>query len=270
MATQKCHKNAKEYYCEKCDFRCSKESNYKIHLSTRKHQLATKSTEKIPKHAAYFCDCGKKYKDRTGLWRHKKKCSLLIETSIVCQNENPSSDINTDLLVSIIKSNQELQKQMLDVIPNLQPNINSNNNNFNINVFLNEECKDAINMSDFIKSIEVTMEDLEKIGMDGQTEGMSNLLINRLKSMDVLRRPLHCSDAKKEIIYIKDADKWEEEKKDRPKLKNALEEITKKSVLSLPYMTDTDKQIKTYDEVLKDPREDKKIISKVAKEICIN
>lgn len=269
MATQNPLKNPLKFYCEKCDYLTSSSKDYKKHLLTRKHQIATKSTEKIPKNPTYFCDCGKKYKDRTGLWRHKKKCQIDIVATDKNVITNSSNDINTEL-VSIIKRNQDIQQQMLDVIPNLQPNINSNNKNFNINVFLNEECKDAINMSDFIKSIEVTLDDLEKIGMDGQTEGMSNLLINRLKNMDVFRRPLHCSDPKKEIIYIKDADKWEEEKKDRPKIKNALEEITKKSVICLPNMTDTDKQMKTFEEVLKDPREDKKIISKVAKELCIN
>ena len=138
-------------------------------------------------------------------------------------------------------------------------------------MFLNEDCKDALNMSDFIKSIEISLEDLQRINQQGQTIGMSNLLIDKLNNLDIFKRPVHCSDIKKETIYIKDADKWEEETKDRPKLKNALDQITKKSIQSLPdTITEPTEYINTCEQILKNPREDKKIISSIAKNVKLH
>lgn len=266
MATKNPQKNPPKYICKLCDYYTSSSKDYKKHLLTLKHQIATKSTEKIPKNAELFCECGKKYKDRSGLWRHKKKCSYHVEEKkpedkIICSPNEEKSSLAKEL-VPLIKD------LIVDIVPVLQPN--NTINNFNINMFLNEQCKDAINMSDFIKSIEVTVKDLEKFGVNGQAEGMSTLLIDRLSSMDVFHRPMHCSDPKKEIIYIKDEDKWEQEQDDKPKFKHALDEITKKSIKNISNIEDEDIVLKACSEVLKDPREDKKILSKIAKKICIH
>ena len=163
---------------------------------------------------------------------------------------------------------------MVEMMPKMQPTtINTTNNNnqiYNINMFLNEQCKDAMNMSDFIESIQLSIQDIERIGSEGQTTGMANILIDKLNTMDVFQRPMHCSDAKKETIYIKDEDKWEIEKKDRPKLKHVLKRISNKSVNCLHDVAHTENFEQTCIEVLKEPIEDKKIISKVAKNVVLN
>ncbi len=138
-------------------------------------------------------------------------------------------------------------------------------------MFLNEQCKDAMNMSEFIESIQLNLEDITSIGEKGQVEGMANILVEKLNSIDVFKRPVHCSDVKRETIYVKDEDKWEKEEKEKPKLKNAIEKLTKKSMESMPYLEDDpDKYVRTVSEVLKDPRDDRKIISKIAKNVRVN
>ena len=127
-----------------------------------------------------------------------------------------------------------------------------------------------MNMTEFIESIQLSIEDVEKIGLEGQTQALSNILFNKLNEMDIFKRPVHCSDAKREIIYVKDEDKWEKEKKDKPKLKKALDKIAKESLYKVPEMTsDGDKYVKTISEILKDPREDKKIFSEVSKGLLV-
>jgi hypothetical protein len=163
-----------------------------------------------------------------------------------------------------------MKEMMIGIAPVLQPNTTINNQNFNLNFFLNEQCKDAMNMTEFIESIQLTLEDMTKIGQQGQTIGMSNILIDKLNNLDTYKRPVHCSDIKKEIIYVKDQDIWEEENKDKTKLKHALEQITMKGIQVLPSINqDPEDYVHTVNELLKEPREDKKIISKVAKEFCV-
>jgi len=268
---EKTPKNAQSFYCEKCDFKCSKKSNYENHLRTAKHRNRTISNDFSPKNAEYFCECGKRYKARNSLWYHKKKCTY-IETSV--DKEIPAEP----MMEYLLKENLEMKKMMVDMCQKLEPvsnitnnNVNSHNKIFNLNLFLNEQCKDAMNMTEFIESIQLTMEDVLKITEQGQTKGMSNILIDKLSSLDILKRPMHCSDAKKEIIYVKDEDKWKEEAREKPKLRHALDQITKKGIQALPEMDQTpDDYVNTVSELLKDPREDKKIISEVAKKIIVN
>ena len=270
---KKMPKNAEKFYCEKCNFICSKKSNYESHLLTAKHRNRTISNDFSPKNAEYFCDCGKRYTARNSLWYHKKKCTFVNDQTI-----NPSSTIELETeseTEKVCKRLMPMFKEMvMDMAPALQPNHTVNNINdnrkFNINMFLNDQCKDAINMSDFIKSIEITVDDMMKIGMDGQTKGMSDILIKRLKDMDMYKRPVHCSDLTAETIYIKDEDKWQEEEDNRPALKKALDDITVKTIQKLPDMCETKNYSKTADEILKDPREDKKIIKNLVKEVCID
>ena len=272
MSTKKMPKNAENFFCQKCNFKCSKKSNYEKHLMTAKHKLATESTKKMPKNAkAFQCECGRQYKDRTGLWRHKKTCALVDDYEEEIETQNSNTEM-MDMMKFMMKEMTTMNKELItEIIPKIQPHNTTNNQILNINMFLNEQCKDALNMSEFIESIQLTADDVINIGKLGQTKGMSNILIDKLNSLDIFKRPMHCSDVKKEIIYIKDDNKWEEENKERNKLKDALNKMTDKSIKTLPELQeDPDNYVKTASEVLKDPREDKKIISQIAKEVVIN
>ena len=276
MSTNLVPKSSTNYFCEKCNYVTSRKSQYDRHLTTRKHNISTNFNILGSESSKYICECGKIYKERTGLYRHRKTCNLNKITEITI--EEPTIEYLLKENLEIKKDNLEMKKMMIDICQKLEPvsnNIvnsnNSNNNVFNINVFLNEQCKDAMNMTEFIESIQLNLQDMMKIADDGQTTGMSNILIDKLNSIDVLKRPVHCSDVKNETIYIKDQDKWEKESTKKPKLKNALDKLTKKSIDAMPCMDDDpDTYVKTISEVLKDPREDKKIISKIAKEMIIN
>ena len=184
MLTKKCQKNAEKFYCEKCDFRCSKESNYVNHLSTRKHKMLTNDDEKMPENPkAFICECGKSYKYRQSLHVHKKKCTAKNVITVI-DNDTPSEptieyllkenlEIKRDNLemkrdnLEIKRDNLEMKEMMMSIIgkvgntTNNITNNNQQNNQFNINMFLNETCKNAMNLSDFIDRIEISHDDLE-------------------------------------------------------------------------------------------------------------
>jgi len=281
------------FYCEYCDFKCYNKKDYKRHLATMKHMILTNTDIIYPKppktNHKFICECGKSYKHRQTLHAHKKKCKHKepsSETEILTgptmeyllkENLEMKKD-NLEMKKEILeaqKNTNEMKKMMFDLCKNIGPtnitnNNNSNNKNFNINIFLNEECKDAMNLTDFIDSIQLSIEDMLRIGNEGQTNGMSNIIIDKLNAMEIVRRPLHCSDIKKETIYVKDDDKWEKEERNNPKIKNALDSFTNKTIKAMPYLENNpDEYLKTISEVLKEPREDNKIISDMAKEITI-
>jgi hypothetical protein len=230
----------------------------------------------------FTCECGKIYKYRQSLHVHKKKC-----TSNQQINETEISEPTLEYLLKenlemkketleIKKENLEMKKMMIDLCQKIEPisnhtNINShnthNNKIFNIQLFLNEDCKDAMNMTEFIESIQLSIEDVEKIGSEGQTKALSNILVNKLNDMDIVKRPVHCSDIKKEIIYVKDEDKWGQESKGNPNLKRALDKIADESMCIIP--NDTESSSKIVSEILKHPREDGIIVSEVSKNIII-
>ena len=280
--TNKSLKIPKKYICEKCNYVTCNTKDYNKHLLTRKHNLkqnVTNKSPKIPKTILQCEICEKIFNNRTSLWRHKKKCINELEFE---ENKNESvTDLDyKEMFLELVKKNSEItnimkeqQKTIREIIPsinNTTNNTTTNNQVFNFNMFLNEKCKDAMNINEFIESIQLTIEDMTNIGQEGQTYGMSKILINKLNELDIVKRPLHCSDAKKETIYIKDDDTWEKEDQDNPKLKNALDKLTKKSIDAMPCMENNpDEYVKTIAEVLKDPREDKKIISKLVKEILV-
>jgi len=274
-------KNADNFHCEKCDFRCSKKSNYTKHLLTRKHNMELIGIKKKCQKQIFTCEvCEKQYLSQSGLWKHltQNRCIPMNDNK---ETEGAIPDLKyKDMFMAMVDENKklrtemfsELKGMMVEIIPKMQPNNTTNNNTniININMFLNEQCKDAMNMSEFIESIQLTLEDMAKISKEGQTNGMSNILIDKLNALDVFKRPVHCSDVKTETIYVKDEDKWEMEEFGKPKLKNALDKLTKKSIEAMPCMEDNPEEyIKTVSEVLKDPREDKKIISKVAKTVLL-
>ena len=244
--TGKCLK----FYCNKCNFNCSKQSNFNKHLLTAKHKMETEETHKIPKNALLnVCNCGKEYTSRSGLWKHKKKCSILHNTN-EHTNENPSIiDLITqnkelmNLLITknhqtdeLIQQNKEMQKTMLEIVPkignNNTTNTTNNNNQFNLQVFLNEDCKDAINFSDFIKQIQVSFEDIENQAECGYVKGISKLFIESLQGLGTHKRPIHCTDKKRKTLYIKENDEWDKEGSQDILLKG-IQEVTRSTMRTL-------------------------------------
>ena len=241
MATEKT-KKTKMYNCEKCDFITHKKTDYDRHLTTRKHiNSNTINVENDEmRHKTYCCEtCDKTFMDRSGLWRHHKKC---------CETTQPETPPQVDMsvVIELLKQNQEFKtlileqnKQMME-LANKAGNNNCNNNNnttnnnkFNLNVFLNETCKDAISMDDFINSIEVTRDEFIHTGQVGFIEGISTVMAHRFRDMDVHTRPLHCTDLKRETIYIKNADKWEKDDADKTNMRKAVRGVAKKNMKEL-------------------------------------
>lgn len=264
---KKMPKNAQNFYCEVCDFACSKKSNYESHLRTAKHRNRTISNDFSPKNAEYFCECGKRYTARNSLWYHKKKCTYLQDITDT-KKKSDSSDTK-QICQELMPMFKEM---MMDIAPVLQPNntINDNRQNFNINMFLNEQCKDAMNLTDFVNSIQLTIEDVTNIGKQGQTSGFANILIDKLTSMDLYKRPLHCSDTKRETLYVKNNDEWNKETEDRTQIKDAINHISFKGIQKVPDLSlPQDEICNTISEIVHTPVNHKKIISKVVKEIKV-
>ena len=227
--------NAEKFQCLDCDFECFKKSNYTKHISTLKHKnrtnlniLEQKNAEKC---LIYNCKkCNKSYSARNSLWYHEKKCNITSESS---EQDDPS---DKELIMMLIKENSELKHMVLDVCQKIQPinnTVNShnitNNKTFNLQFFLNETCKDAMNIMDFVDSIKLQLCDLENVGKIGYVEGISNIIVKNLNSLDESKRPLHCTDSKREIMYIKDEDKWEKENETKVKLRKAIKHVAHKN-----------------------------------------
>ena len=247
MTSKKMPKNAKKYYCEKCDFICSKLSNYNIHLSTPKHQILTNTYIKDAENAkAYICDCGKEYKHRQSLNNHKKKCNyteVVEETSKITKTSEDDISVK-DVMVMMMEQSKQFTEVLKEVkntntiTNNNTTNNNTQNNNFNLNFFLNEQCKNAMNITDFVKSIEIGVEDVANVGKLGYVEGITRIVTKALNNLDVYERPIHCSDLKREVMYVKDNGIWEKENETKPNMKKALEVISHKNVMKIKAWTD--------------------------------
>jgi len=239
--------NIEKYYCKYCDYKTSKKSSFNNHNLSTKHiksikmnALETFGNEIMPKLCStkYTCEkCNKEFKNRSGLWKHKQKCNFIEPKQIQNVIENEASD--KDLIMLLIKENSELQKQMIEVIKNGTNNTNINNNNsnnktFNLQVFLNETCKDAMNIMDFVDSIKIQLSDIESIGQLGYVNGMSKLIIKHLNALDENMRPVHCSDPKRDSLYVKDKNVWAKEDADNNKIKKAIKYISHKNICALP------------------------------------
>jgi hypothetical protein len=253
-------KNAKKYNCKFCDFNTSKRCNYTIHLSTAKHKILTNpNTINANKSSlqVYECsNCNKLYKHISTLSAHKKKCfmgEISIEDSsetIILDASNNDIKMLTNLVLEVVKSNtelqkqntelqkqnQEFQKQVLDVCQKIQPstinhttNNNNNNKTFNLQFFLNEQCKDAMNVTEFVNSFKLNLEDLERVGRQGYVDGISYIILSKLKETDIYKRPFHCSDAKRETLYVKDANGWEREGAENAKMIKAVKDVGQKN-----------------------------------------
>ena len=236
--------NKNKFYCPQCIYFTCNKKDYNKHLTTLKHTKATCVNQKplkIP--TLYACEnCNKEYKDRTGLWRHKKKCEENNNYNKPNEPNEPNEPINKKLIMMLLKENSELKNMVLDVCQKIQPinstvnynNINSNNKTFNLNLFLNETCKDAMNITDFVDSLKLQLSDLENVGKLGFVNGISNIIVKNLNSLDETKRPIHCSDSKREVMYIKDEDKWEKENEEKNKLRKVIKKIANKNSRLLP------------------------------------
>ncbi len=285
-----------KFCCEICNYNTSNKKDYIKHNSTQKH--INRTNPNISTKKSHGCKCGKLYKHSSTLSTHRKKC--IINENTDNGEVNKLSNMNVEfktLVLEIVKSNTELQKQthdlqkqMLEVCKNntiIHNNgnnvINSHNKTFNLQVFLNEECKDAMNLTDFMNSFQLQLEDLEKVGTMGYVDGVSNIILKKLRDMDVNKRPMHCSDAKREIMYIKEEDKWEKEGLNNLKLKKAITIIENKNIKLLGAWKEAHPKYMEYDE----PDNDiythliiqtmsncddfgNKVIKKLAKEVTID
>ena len=237
------------YYCQKCCFTCIKQSDWDRHIKTIKHL-----TDDAQKHK---CICGKIYLHSSGLCKHKKVCKMIEqETDTDSENEGQMKpDLDVNAIVEIVKlqiqDNMELRKllveqnqhmiEMCKTLGHTNSNSNNNNNNmfhsnnktFNLQFFLNEQCKDALNLTDFINSIKPTLSDLENTGEHGYVEGISRVFVKELNRLDQFTRPIHCSDIKRDTLYIKDENKWEKEPKDSPKLNSAIRYVASKNISNI-------------------------------------
>ena len=265
MYTEKTEKNRKNYSCEICDFHTSDKSAFTRHCSTRKHKEYTnvdktvyKKTEEI------ICSrCGKEYKTRMGLWKHNKICDAKIPSESVNIILQPDDDILSsepikNYIMKLVEQNQALQNMFMiqnnkhqdelkeiktilaeqppqppQQITNIQNNKTINNNQFNLNVFLQQTCKDAINMSEFIDSLEINTKSLERTGTHGYVHGISKIFMDGIRKLKIHERPIHCTDLKREVLYIKDNDTWTKDTEDNKNFKKALATVVHRNMIQI-------------------------------------
>ena len=225
---KKSQKVAQIFNCVFCDYLTSKKNDYNKHLQTLKHEKIINDNKKSQKVANFKCECGKIYKYNSGYCRHKTKCQQIEQS-----NDNKIHD--KELIIMLVKQNSEL----LEVIKNGTHNTNSHNTNshnktFNLQFFLNETCKNAMNIMDFVDSIKLQLSDLESVGKLGYVEGISNIIIKNLNAIDVSQRPIHCTDKKREVLYIKDENKWEKENEEKKKIRKVIKRVANKNARLLP------------------------------------
>ncbi len=238
METKNSENSESKYNCIICDYKCSLLQHWKQHLSTKKHKNRfSNNVENSDTPKIYNCECGKIYSNRSGFWRHSQKCKF-------DKNNLEIPPITTELVLQLIEQNKELQQSLLNqnrqiIELSKQTNVNyenNTNNTFNMNFFLNETCKDAMNISDFVSSIKVNLDDLENTGRQGYIQGITHIILKNLNSLEQCFRPLHCSDVKREVLYIKDNNEWIKETNGKPILTKAIKTIANENI----------KQIKTW------------------------
>jgi hypothetical protein len=244
--------NIPKFFCEFCDIKTDNKKDFNKHLLTAKHkknEYLTNIEQIFPKNPIiHNCNkCNKIYKSRVGLWYHEKKCNykkdkLINEEKI----EDSNQEITPSMILNVIQQNQEFKDLLLEqnkIIIEMAKNNNTTNNTninnshnktFNLQFFLNETCKDAMNIMDFVDSIKIQLTDIESIGQLGFVNGMSKLIIKNLKALDENMRPVHCSDPKRESLYVKDSNVWEKEDSDNKKIKKAIKYISHKNICAIP------------------------------------
>ncbi len=335
------------YSCVGCHYNTLRKSDYVKHCSTKKHIINTQLSHVYGTPPKIICDtCNRQYKDRSGLWRHKKKCNSetanqntapfiqptkhptshiycsdtapapiqapvptkKVDTQPISQPTDENISYNS-LMFSLIKQNQELKDMLVEekqVIKNMLSEqnakieeltnkqsivINNNNNNsthFNLNIFLNEKCKDAITIMDFVNSLQVNTSDVEYTGRYGYVEGITKIFIDGLKQLDIYKRPIHCTDLKRETLYIKEANSWEKDSTEKSRLKKALSTVVRKNVQQIAKWQDENPRCNILDskeyvlhlsimrqslgggDFEKTDRNNEKIIRNIAKEVLID
>ena len=288
---------SKKYFCKICNYNTCKSFDYKKHLLTDKHKKRENDSDLIvidsdkshQNEKLYKCECGKLYKYDSGYYRHKKKCNL--ENNNVIENKPITSYIDKDeLIIELLKQNKELLEIVKNGTTNNShntttntTNTNSNNKAFNLQFFLNETCKDAMNITDFVNSIKLQLSDLETFGEVGYVEGITNIITTNLKALDVTQRPVHCTDKKRETMYVKDDNQWEKEDNNKTKLRKAINKIADKNIRLLPqfrekypeYKNSSSKISDKYDKMVieamvSDPEKEDKIIHNISKYTIID
>jgi hypothetical protein len=305
MDNEKQSKQINIYSCIECGFTTQLKCNYKSHLTTAKHIRVTSGN--IKPIIQFICNCGKEYKNRHTLSRHRKNCRITT-------TEPEPANINMTMILDIIKENQEIKNLLLEQnrqvielhkennilnkdnnmlmnkLVEREPGNNNNNttnNNinqkFNLNFFLNETCKDAMNIQEFLENIRITFQDLLMIGNSGFVNGVSDIFIKQLRDLEITKRPLHCTDIKRETIHFKEDDIWNKDNTENSKLKNIISKVEYKNVVALKqwcnenpdaFVNNTDNNLlkdKIYLQTLQgDERSREKIIKNISKEIIID
>jgi hypothetical protein len=240
MLTENLPKIPNKFYCENCNFNTSRKSHYEKHLLTQKHKYL-QNNDAVATKKKYVCDCGKEYNYRQSLYNHRKTCKGEKKENIIIQTEN--KDEMKELVIKLIRENEELKntvlqenKELRKTITEMIPKMGNNNNNnikqkFNINVFLNEKCKDALSMDEFINKIEVSMKNLLTTKEKGQTHGISNIIIENMNKLSLYERPMHCTDKKRETLYVKN-NEWEKDD-NKEYINKALKKVESKQLKNL-------------------------------------
>jgi len=296
-----------KFVCEICDVITNNKKDYNKHLLTRKHQNVYNYLQKGNNNplTKYVCECGKEYNYRQSLYVHKKKClqSTPTTTEHITNAHNTSAPTTTvldvlinenkdfkNLIIELMKSNTDLHKQMIEVCKTSNTSINSHNNShnktFNMQFFLNEQCKDAMNIKDFADSFQLQFADLERVGQLGYVDGISDIIIKKLNEMDVYKRPIHCSDTKRDIVYVRTDNVWEKETNSYDRVRLLVRQVTHKNIKLLPLWTEEYPQAKDIHHSLNDTyigmvgqamggrgdleENENKIIKKIAKTVYID
>ncbi len=243
-------KNAKEYCCIQCDYNSSNKFDYSRHLSTRKHKTSVNGKMMENKKTHFDCKCGKQYKTISGLWKHKNTCIVInndnsvIEDKLVPDTNIINTIVNENktfkefmmeqqhdfksLIIELLKKETISNTNNINTINNI--NNNCNNKSFNLNFFLNEQCKDALNINEFVDAIKMNLSDLEEFAHIGYADGVSNIFVKGINALDINKRPIHCSDAKREVLYIKNNNEWVKETDDKPLIKSAIKRVAFKNI----------------------------------------
>lgn len=229
--------NKPNFYCSKCNYTCNKINDWNRHCSTRKHNNTN---------ITYICSCGKTYKYRQGLYKHQQTCLKNDE----CFENNTCNEITSESVLKLMKENTDLKhilqqhqhqtdtilqqnSALIELAKNTHTNIhnssNCNNKTFNLNIFLNETCKDALNINDFVDSIKLQLNDLEHVGKIGFVNGITNIIVKNLQALNETQRPVHCTDRKRKTIYVKDENKWEKEDDECKKVRKAIKRVANKN-----------------------------------------
>ena len=273
MTDKKVAKVANNFFCEKCNYFTDKKSNFNKHLTTAKHLYLQNTDKKVAKVANNFnCICGKNYKHRQSLHTHQNTCKFFNNNDIMVKDSSNNSQlvqnsITQDVVLKLISENNDIKKllvtqqqqlieqqkhleeqhkQLFEIVPKIGNNTINNNQRFNINVFLNEKCKDAINMTDFIKSIEVSLQQLDFTKQNGLVNGLSKTIMDNMNKLSLYERPMHCTDVKRETLYIKDEDVWSKDN-NKEKIKKAIKKASGKNYNALQDWKETNPDFLTND-----------------------